>query len=79
MTPDELREFAYMVKAFDLAVRQLPDALWPLCTPAERIFHEVEETRYTCPMCRSTITSHRCDCPVTTTKRGLRSRRMPCR
>jgi len=74
VTRDELLEYGGMVKVLDPAVRRVPDALWPLCLPAVQILYDVEETRYTCPMCKSTITSHRCDCPVTGARRGLRTR-----
>jgi hypothetical protein len=82
VTRDELLEYGGMVKALDVVVRRLPDALWPLCIPAERILYDVEETRYTCPMCRSAINSHHCACPVTGARRGLRLRARrspPCR
>jgi hypothetical protein len=75
MTRDELLEYGRMVKVLDPAVRRVPDALWPLCVPAVQLLYDVEETRYTCPMCRSAVNSHRCDCPVTSASRGLRTRR----
>ena len=75
MSREELLEYGGMVKALDVVVRRLPDALWPLCIPAERILYDVEQTtRYTCPMCHSAINSHRCSCPVLATQRGLRTR-----
>jgi hypothetical protein len=79
MSREELLEYGHMVKALDMVVRRLPDALWPLCVPATRILYDVEQTRYTCPMCRSVVNSHHCACPVTGARRGLRlrARRLP--
>jgi hypothetical protein len=81
MSREELLEYASLVKVLDVAVPRVPDALWPLCVPAVRILYDVEETRYTCPMCSSAINSHRCNCPVHSASRGLRirARRRACR
>lgn len=75
MTRDELLEYGRLVKVLDPAIRVVPDVWWPLCFPAVEILHEVEDTRYPCPMCHSVVNSHRCDCPVKTASRGLRVRR----
>ena len=75
MTAEELHEYAGMVKALDLASRQVPPALWPLCAPAAQILGTVEATvRYTCPMCKSVVNNHPCSCPVSSCKKGLRKR-----
>lgn len=82
MTEQERLEYARMVKALDVALPRLPPALLPLCAPAVQILAAVEATtRYTCPMCRSTVQRHTCSCPVTGARRGVRARsaRRACR
>ena len=75
MTGDEIREYAELVKVLDLAVPLVAPPVWPLCVPAVAIVEFVEATtRYTCALCRSTITSHRCSCPVRSVRRGVRAR-----
>jgi len=75
MTSDEALEYSRMVKAIDMAVRSIPESLWPLCGLAVGILQHVERfERYTCPMCKSVINSHPCHCPVSGAMKGLRAR-----
>ena len=79
MTEGERLEYARLVKTLDVALGHVQPAYWPLVLPAVELMHHVEHTRYVCQLCHQSIrkpdlSAHRCSCPVTSARRGLRAR-----
>jgi hypothetical protein len=73
MTLRDADDYVRLIKVLDLATRSVQPAYWPLCLPAVTVMRHVEQSRYVCPMCHVTG-SHRCSCPVSGVRKGLRAR-----
>ena len=77
MNPGERLEFVQMVRALDLAVRQVRSVYWPLCLPALTIMQQHDHGRRMrpCPMPHCGLCSgHRCECEVRKVRHVLTER-----